>query len=69
MATISKAKTPRPLARTARWAELDARTNRLARAYRDLGVTPNSFVTIGLPNGLEFFEAVLAAWKLGDRQS
>ena len=47
------------------WAELDARTNRLARAYRDLGVTPDSFVTIGLPNGIEFFEAVLAAWKLG----
>src|SRR5688572_2878003 len=38
-------------------AELEARTNRLARAYRDLGVRPNSFVTIGLPNGLEFYEA------------
>ena len=25
-------------------AELEARTNRLARAYGDLGVTPNSFV-------------------------
>lgn len=46
-------------------AELDARTNRLARAYRDLGVRPNSFVTIGLPNGIEFFETTLAVWKLG----
>src|SRR5712692_5920539 len=46
-------------------AELEARANRLARAYRELGVTPNSFVTIGLPNGIEFYEAVLAVWKLG----
>jgi bile acid-coenzyme A ligase len=46
-------------------AELEARTNRLARAYRDLGVRQDSFVTIGLPNGIEFFEATLAAWKLG----
>jgi bile acid-coenzyme A ligase len=45
--------------------ELEARTNRLARAYRDLGVTRDSFVTIGLPNGIEFFEAMVAAWKLG----
>jgi non-ribosomal peptide synthetase component E (peptide arylation enzyme) len=29
-------------------AALEARTNRLARAYRELGVTPDSFVTIGL---------------------
>jgi bile acid-coenzyme A ligase len=46
-------------------AELDVRTNRLARAYRDLGVTRDSFVTIGLPNGCAFFEAVVATWKLG----
>jgi bile acid-coenzyme A ligase len=46
-------------------AELEARTNRLARAYQALGVTPDSFVTIGLPNGIEFYEAVLAAWKAG----
>src|SRR5262245_12141260 len=45
--------------------ELEVRTNRLARAYRALGVTPDSFVTIGLPNGVEFYEAVIAAWKLG----
>src|SRR5512134_2804841 len=46
-------------------AELEARTNRLARAYRALGVTPDSLVTIGLPNGIGFFEATIAAWKLG----
>ena len=46
-------------------AELEARTNRLARAYRELGVTKDSLVTIGLPNGIEFYEAVLAVWKLG----
>lgn len=46
-------------------AEFEARTNRLARAYAELGVQPDDFVTIGLPNGIEFFEAAFAAWKLG----
>lgn len=46
-------------------AELEARTNRLARAYQALGVMRDSFVTIGLPNGPEFYEAVLAVWKAG----
>jgi hypothetical protein len=46
-------------------AEMEARTNRLARAYANLGVTHGPFVTIGLPNGIEFFEATVAAWKLG----
>jgi bile acid-coenzyme A ligase len=45
--------------------ELDTRTNRLARAYHELGVRPDSFVTIGLPNGIEFYEATVATWKLG----
>lgn len=30
-------------------AEFDARTNRLARAYAEMGVQPDDFVTIGLP--------------------
>ena len=47
------------------WAELDARTNRLARAYEALGVQPDDFVTIALPNGIEFFEACIATWKAG----
>ncbi|MGH7366432.1 MAG: AMP-binding protein, partial [Candidatus Rokuibacteriota bacterium] len=46
-------------------AELEARTNRLARAYHARGVTPDSLVTIGLPNGIAFLEAIIAAWKLG----
>jgi bile acid-coenzyme A ligase len=46
-------------------ADLDARTNRLARAYAALGVARDSLVTIGLPNGIEFYEATIAAWKLG----
>lgn len=47
------------------WAELEARTNRLARAYQALGVRKDDFVTIALPNGIEFFEACLATWKAG----
>ncbi len=45
--------------------ELEQHTNRLARAYQQLGVTPDSFVTIGLPNTVEFLEAAIAAWKCG----
>ena len=45
--------------------KLEDRTNRLARAYQQLGVTPNSFVTLGLPNTVEFLEAAIAAWKCG----
>src|SRR6476619_5257285 len=51
--------------RTVTRAELDAHTNRLARAYADLGVVQDSFVTIGLPNGIEGFEAAIAVGKLG----
>ena len=47
------------------WAQLEARTNRLARAYQALGVKQDDFVTIALPNGIEFFEACLATWKAG----
>jgi bile acid-coenzyme A ligase len=51
--------------RTVTRRELDLSTNRLARAYAALGVEPNTFVTIGLPNGVEWFEAAIAVWKLG----
>ena len=47
------------------WAELESRTNRLARAYELLGVKADDFVTVALPNGCEFVEACLAIWKLG----
>jgi bile acid-coenzyme A ligase len=46
-------------------AELESRTNQLARAYQDLGVTPDSLVTIGLPNSVEFLAAAIAVWKCG----
>lgn len=51
--------------RTVSRGELDRSSNRLARAYAALGVTEGSFVTIGLPNGIEFYESVIATWKLG----
>jgi bile acid-coenzyme A ligase len=51
--------------RTVSRGELERRTNRLARAYARLGVRPDTFVTIVLPNGIAFFEAAIAAWKLG----
>lgn len=50
---------------TRTFEELETRANRLARAYEQFGVGQDSFVTIGLPNGIEFFEAVLATYKLG----
>ena len=51
--------------RTVTRGELDASTNRLARAYADLGVRQGDYVTIVLPNSIEWFQATLAAWKLG----
>ena len=45
--------------------QLESRTNRLARAFADLGVTHGSFVTVALPNSVAFYEACIAAWKLG----
>src|SRR5690242_2940945 len=45
--------------------ELDRRSNRLARAYLAQGVTKDSLVTIGLPNGVEFLAAAIAVWKCG----
>ncbi|MFI5307821.1 MAG: AMP-binding protein [Polyangiales bacterium] len=51
--------------RTRTRLELDLRTNRLARAYERLGVMQDSMVSIALPNGIEFYEACVATWKLG----
>jgi bile acid-coenzyme A ligase len=50
---------------TVTWADFEARTNRLARQYEQLGVKPDEFVTIALPNGVAFIEACFAAWKAG----
>ena len=51
--------------RTVTRAELESRTNRLARAYLELGVSTGSFVTIAIPNTVDFLEATIATWKTG----
>ena len=51
--------------RTITRRELELASNRLARAYADLGVRRDDLVTIGLPNSVEYFIACAAIWKLG----
>lgn len=46
-------------------AELDRSTNRLARAYAQRGVGVGDYVTIVLPNSVEWIQAAVACWKLG----
>ncbi|WP_205875965.1 AMP-binding protein [Mycobacterium camsae] len=46
-------------------AELDLSTNRLARAYAQRGVGVGDYVTIVLPNSVEWIQAAVACWKLG----
>jgi bile acid-coenzyme A ligase len=45
--------------------EFDLASNRLARAYAELGVQPDELVSIALPNGIEFYLAACATLKLG----
>lgn len=45
--------------------QLERRSNRLARAYSAQGVREGDFVSICLPNCAEYFDACIAAWKLG----
>jgi acyl-CoA synthetase (AMP-forming)/AMP-acid ligase II len=54
--------------RTITRAELDTSTNRLARAYAERGVGvggTGDYVTIALPNSIEWVQAAVACWKLG----
>ncbi|GAB7066846.1 AMP-binding protein [Mycobacterium hodleri] len=51
--------------RTLTRAELDASTNRLARAYAERGVGTGDYVSIAMPNSIGWIESVLACWKLG----
>ncbi|MDZ4692778.1 AMP-binding protein [Terricaulis sp.] len=51
--------------RTLSYAELDARANQRARLLMDHGVGQGDFVTVALPNGVEFYETTFALWKLG----
>lgn len=50
---------------TLTWAELDRDSDRLARAWTRLGVTPGSYVSIMLDNSPAFMTAAFASWKLG----
>src|SRR5215467_12363295 len=45
--------------------ELDLSTNRLARDFATRGVGVGDYVTIVLPNSIQWAQSVLAAWKLG----
>ena len=46
-------------------AELDRRSTRLARELQTYGVETGSFVTIAVPNSVDWFVAYVATWKLG----
>lgn len=51
--------------RTLSRSELDRSSNRLARAYAERGVGVGDYVTIMLPNSVEWVQAAVACWKLG----
>jgi bile acid-coenzyme A ligase len=51
--------------RTLTRAELERSTNRLARAYAEHGVGVGDYVSIAMPNSIEWIQAVVACWKLG----
>jgi len=51
--------------RTLTRAELDSSTNRLARAYAERGVGVGDYVTMVLPNSIEWIQAAVSCWKLG----
>ena len=46
------------------YAELDERASRLASAFIAAGVGPGDFVGVQLPNGSEYLEVMLAAFKV-----
>jgi bile acid-coenzyme A ligase len=45
--------------------ELDSRSNQLARDLAARGVGEGEFVTVAVPNGVAWFVAYVACWKLG----
>ena len=51
--------------RTLTRGQLESMTNRLARGYAELCVRQGDYVTIALPNSIEWVQAVVAVWKLG----
>ena len=46
------------------FAKLEALSNQRARAFAGMDVGEGDFVTLALPNGLEFVESLFACWKL-----
>lgn len=46
-------------------AQLDETSTLLAYEMKQLGVSEGEMVTIALPNGLDFFIAMVSCWKLG----
>src|SRR5262245_1810947 len=44
---------------------LDRLANRAAREFASHGATTGDFITIALPNSIEFLAVVVACWKLG----
>lgn len=50
---------------TVTFGELERSSNRWARALAARGVTQGALVSIAVPNGIAFYMAALAAWKLG----
>src|SRR5690242_14310536 len=46
-------------------AELQERTDHVARALRAEGVREGQMVTIALPNSIDWYVAFVAAWKVG----
>ena len=51
--------------RTVDRTELERLANRIAHTLESLGVATGDFVTIALPNSVEFVATVVACWKLG----
>ena len=47
------------------WRELESRANRWARLFRSAGVAEGDFLTLSMPNGPAFVEAMFGAWKCG----
>jgi bile acid-coenzyme A ligase len=45
--------------------ELESQANRTARALGVLGVGAGDFVTLAMPNSIDFYVAAFACWKLG----
>ncbi len=47
------------------WGELDEFSTRRAWAFKDAGIAPGDWVTLGAANGVAFYEIMFALWKIG----